>query len=141
MDFSVFGQTNWIKFIAFVCPLHASVYSSAHPAALVTDRRIGKKLLHSSVHRGTTLHASIVARIRQHSSDGQTNWIKFIAFVCPSWCYTAGNSPSWSQATSLALTTTMTMSAARPPCPRRHSPNNNSNGSLCATAAVRVGGK
>ena len=55
------GQTNWIKFIPFVCPSQVTSHKSMlhrrhrppaieHPC-MVTDGRIGKNLLHSSVRR------------------------------------------------------------------------------------------
>jgi hypothetical protein len=50
------GQTNWIKFIPFVCP--------------------SQSMLHHQ-HRRHPLPSS-------NHGDRQTNWIKFIPFVCPS---------------------------------------------------------
>jgi hypothetical protein len=75
------GQTNWIKFIAFVCPLQSS---TTIRVTMVTDRRIGKKIytIRLSVASPCADAATVGHPLpSSNHGDGQTIGIKFIPFA------------------------------------------------------------
>ena len=87
------GQTNWIKFIPFVCPSQVHASPPTPPASATIKQHVDGqtnwiKFSYLSVSRMSTLHRrhrrpQASATIEQQV-DGQTNSIKIITFVCPS---------------------------------------------------------